>query len=173
MNLERQPTPDSDCPVERAIEIAVRFHRGQRDKSGEAYILHPLRMMLQTSDPLVQQAAVLHDILEDTAATIQDLINAGIAHEAIEAVQLLTHHGDLSYADYVIALKPNPVARAAKLLDLQDNYRLDRVAFREGSEADDSERIRKYILTFRYLSNEIDEEVYRSQMQLLISARSR
>lgn len=171
MSLERQPTPDAGSPVEKAIEIAVRFHRGQRDKSGEAYILHPLRMMLQTDDPLVQQAAVLHDVLEDTSATLQDLIDAGISSEAIEAVRLLTHRRELSYTDYVIALKPNPVARAAKLLDLRDNYRLDRVAFREGFEAEDSDRIQKYILTYRYLSDEIEETVYRSRMELLNSSR--
>ncbi|MCU0717132.1 MAG: hypothetical protein MUD03_13495 [Pirellula sp.] len=171
MSLERQPTLDAASPVEKAIELAVRFHRGQRDKGGEAYILHPLRMMLQTEDPLVQQAAVLHDVLEDTAATNQDLVDAGVSPAAIEAVQLLTHRRDLSYTDYIIALKPNAVARAAKLLDLRDNYRLDRVAFREGSEAEDSERIQKYILTFRYLSDEIDEVAYRSRMELFHSPR--
>lgn len=171
MNLERQPTPDAGSPVENAIELAVRFHRGQRDKSGEAYILHPLRMMLQTDDPLVQQAAVLHDVLEDTSATMQDLIDAGIASEACEAVNLLTHRRNHSYAQYIIELKPNRVAREAKLLDLRDNYRLDRVAFREGSDVEDGERIQKYILTYRYLSDEIEEMAYRSRMELLTSSR--
>lgn len=171
MSLERQPTHHAGSPVENAIDLAVRFHRGQRDKSGEAYILHPLRMMLQANDPLVQQAAVLHDVLEDTSATIQDLINAGIDTEALEAVRLLTHRRDVSYADYIIALKPNQIACAAKLLDLRDNYRLDRVAFREGCETEDGERIQKYILTYRYLSGEIDEMAYRSRMERLVSHR--
>lgn len=68
MSLENPPSPHIASPLEKAIELATRFHRGQRDKKGEAYILHPLRMMLQSEDPLVQQAAILHDVLEDTPA---------------------------------------------------------------------------------------------------------
>jgi hypothetical protein len=151
--------------VESAIALAVKFHRGQRDKAGMPYILHPLTLLAKTTDPLVQQAAVLHDILEDTSATVQDLVSSGIHPKAIEAIQLLTHNPIESYADYVVRLKGNVVSRAAKLLDLNDNYRLDRVAYREANATEDALRLQKYILTKQFLSDEIEESEYRRRMR--------
>lgn len=171
MSLENPPSPHIASPLEKAIELATRFHRGQRDKQGNDYIQHPLRMMMLSEDPRVQQAAVLHDVLEDTAATLQDLIEAGVDLEACEAVQLLTHQREMSYADYIVLLQRNPIARAAKLLDLQDNYRLDRVAYREGYEHEDRARIEKYILTYQFLTDRLDEETYRRRMALLVSSQ--
>lgn len=171
MNLEKPPSSQIGSPLEKAIELATRFHRGQRDKEGAPYILHPLRMMLLSEDPLVQQAAALHDVLEDTTATLQDLLEAGIDLEACEAVRLLTHSREMSYADYIVLLQRNPIARAAKLLDLQDNYRLDRVAYREGYEDEDRERIQKYILTYQFLTDRLDEETYRRRMAWLLSSQ--
>jgi guanosine-3',5'-bis(diphosphate) 3'-pyrophosphohydrolase len=157
---------NSKIAVENAIELAVRFHRGQCDKAGKPYILHPLTLMLKTADPIEQQAAVLHDLLEDTDATIEDLMESQIHPEAIKAIELLTHR-EVSYAVYIIDLKRNPVARAVKLLDLHDNYRLDRVAYREAYASQDAKRLQKYILTKQYLCDEISEEVYRRQMELI------
>ncbi len=138
------------------MELSLRFHRGQRDKAGVAYVLHPLTLATKSTDPLVQQAALLHDVLEDTNATVEDLRNAGVSPESIEAVELLTHAADVSYADYVIKLKENAIARTVKLLDLHDNYRLDRVALREDHTSADGARLLKYILTKQYLCDEID-----------------
>jgi hypothetical protein len=150
--------------VEAAIALSVKFHAGQRDKAGVAYILHPLTLLSKTTDPLVQQAAVLHDILEDTDATVMDLTAAGIHPDAIEAIQLLTHDPQKTYAEYVVRLKENAIAKKAKLLDLYDNYRLDRVAYREEHSQEDGRRLQKYILTKQYLSDEIDEPTYRRRM---------
>ena len=153
--------------VERAIALAVRFHEGQRDKSGAPYLLHLFRVALQTQDPIVQQAALLHDLIEDTKATREDLIASGISHEAIEAIALLTHDLRESYADYVVKIKANSVATQVKLLDLHDNYRLDRVAYRTDHVREDAIRIQKYILSKQFLKDEIPEEVYLKAMAKL------
>lgn len=159
---------DSDSDrLERAIALAVRFHHGQRDKSGAPYLLHLLRVALMSNDPIVQQAALLHDLLEDTEATRDDLIAQGISPEAIAAIELLTHDLSESYALYVTKLKRNPVARQVKLLDLHDNYRLDRVAYRMGHIEEDAKRIQKYILSKQYLEDEISQELYMDAMAKL------
>jgi hypothetical protein len=145
-----------DIAVENAIALAVKFHRGQRDKAGIAYILHPLTLMLQSNDPVVQQAAVLHDLLEDTIATRDDLVTAQLDPRAIHA----------SYAEYVVRIKTDRVATQVKLLDLNDNYRLDRVAYRIEHAAQDAKRLQRYILTKQFLSDEIDQETYLKAMPL-------
>jgi (p)ppGpp synthase/HD superfamily hydrolase len=150
----------SDIAVENAIALAVKFHRGQRDKSGLPYILHPLTLLLRSNDPVVQQAAVLHDLLEDTTATRDDLVTAQLDPRAIHAIELLTHTNELSYAEYVVRIKRDPVATQVKLLDLNDNYRLDRVAYRIEHANDDAKRLQKYILTKQFLMDEIDQETY-------------
>lgn len=153
-----------DIAVENAIALAVKFHCGQRDKAGTPYILHPLTLMLQSCDPIVQQAAVLHDLLEDTIATRDDLVAALLDPRAIHAIELLTHTSDLSYADYIVRIKTDRVATQVKLLDLNDNYRLDRVAYRIEHAAQDSKRLQKYILTKQFLSDEIDQDAYLKAM---------
>jgi (p)ppGpp synthase/HD superfamily hydrolase len=153
-----------DIAVENAIALAVKFHHGQRDKAGMPYILHPLTLMLRSSDPIVQQAAVLHDLLEDTVATRDDLVAAQLDPRAIHAIELLTHTSDLSYAEYVVRIKSDRVATQVKLLDLNDNYRLDRVAYRIEHAVHDAKRLQKYILTKQFLSDEIDQEAYLKAM---------
>lgn len=157
---------DSDR-VERAIALAVRFHHGQRDKSGAPYLLHLFRVALQSNDPNVQQTALLHDLIEDTEATREDLVAWGISSEAIEAIALLTHDLNESYASYVAKLKSNSIARQVKLLDLHDNYRLDRVAYRAGHINEDAKRIQKYILSKQYLEDEISHDLYMELMAAL------
>jgi hypothetical protein len=155
--------------VERAIALAVHFHKGQRDKSGVPYLLHLFRIALQTQDPIAQQAALLHDLIEDTEATVDDMVSAGICPEAIEAIALLTHDLRESYADYVVRIKNNPWAKQVKLLDLHDNYRLDRVAYRADHVQEDAIRIQRYILSKQFLCDEISKEDYLKAMAELES----
>ena len=76
--------------LEKAIALAATQHVGQLDKGGQPYILHPLRLMLQFSNPTLQIIAVLHDILEDTATTAEDLKALGFSVEIIQSIQALT-----------------------------------------------------------------------------------
>jgi GTP diphosphokinase / guanosine-3',5'-bis(diphosphate) 3'-diphosphatase len=76
--------------VERAIAIAATAHAGQIDKAGQPYILHPLRIMLTLATNHDWMAAVLHDVVEDTDVTLDQLVAEGFAPEVLNAVVALT-----------------------------------------------------------------------------------
>jgi (p)ppGpp synthase/HD superfamily hydrolase len=125
----------------RAIELAASAHLHQTRKDGSPYILHPLRLMLQMPDPDSQMAAVLHDVVEDTPWTLEQLKAEGFPGAVIEAVALLTHDDDTPYEEYVKKIATNTIARQVKLADLRDN--LDLLAIPELSEKD-LQRAAKY-----------------------------
>jgi (p)ppGpp synthase/HD superfamily hydrolase len=108
--------------VATARRLAEMHHDGQLDKAGAPYIGHILRVADRVShlDPEVIAAALLHDILEDTAATAADLAAAGIPATVIEAVVLLTKTGG-PLEDYYARIREHPVALAVKLADIADN----------------------------------------------------
>lgn len=153
--------------LERAIVLAVNAHLGQRDKAGKPYILHLLRVMESVSDPFEKQAAVLHDYLEDTTGTVDELRRNEISDSAIQAIILLTRAQGQSYCDYVIALSRDTIAKQAKLADLEDNYRIGRVAYRAGHETEDAMRMQHYALSYQFLKQAIGEHEYRDRMRCL------
>ena len=112
----------------KAMHIAYNAHQGQLDKSGAPYIFHPIHLAEQMTDEKTVCVALLHDVVEDTEYTFEDLINMGFPNEVIEALKLLTHADDVPYMDYVKALSVNPIAKAVKIADLthnSDTSRLD------------------------------------------------
>jgi len=113
--------------LDRAIAIAVKAHTGQVDKVGAPYILHPLRLMLRVSTTDEQIVAVLHDVVEDSPVTLDDLRNEGFSPAIIGALDCLTHRPEVSYTDYVEQLSENPLARRVKLADLADNMDISRL----------------------------------------------
>ena len=159
--------PSEAIAIESAIALATRFHNQQRDSDGDPYILHLLRVMLACKSPLAKQAGVLHDLLEDTSATTHDILDAGLSQTLVDTLRLLTHSKDLSYAQYVLNLSQDPVATEVKLADLQDNYRIDRVKYRSDCSNHDALRLQRYILSHRFLRNEIDREDYTQAMRNL------
>ncbi|MGA3170965.1 MAG: HD domain-containing protein [Chthoniobacteraceae bacterium] len=140
--------------LEKAIEIAVRAHAGQKGKDGTPYVLHPLRLMTRMGTDEERMAAVLHDVVEDTEVTFQDLRAAGIPEPVLEAAKLLTHEEGISYEDYVERLKPHPVARKVKLADLEDNSDIRRLS---GIEEKDLQRLRKYHRAWQILRPTVGE----------------
>jgi (p)ppGpp synthase/HD superfamily hydrolase len=134
--------------LERAIEIAAKAHAGQVDKAGQPYVLHPLRMMLAVTTPEACMAAVLHDVVEDTAVTLDELRAEGFPAAVLEAVEALTKREGEDYEAFIRRVAPNPIAREVKLADLRDNSDLSRIA--EPTERD-RERIRKYQRAIAYL----------------------
>lgn len=128
--------------LEKAIALALRAHSGQVDRYGQPYILHPLFVMQQMDSDEERIAAVLHDVVEDSEITLDDLRAEGFPAESIEAVRLMTHDKQqTSYEVYVAALKPNPIARKVKVADLQHNMdirRMDRV------RPEDVDRLQRY-----------------------------
>ncbi len=114
--------------LERAIEIAARNHCGQVDKAGQPYILHPLRLMLSVTTGNERIAAVLHDVVEDTPVTFDDLAAEGFSAEILAAVRALTKHTGESRIDAARRAAANPIARVVKLADVTDNMDLSRIA---------------------------------------------
>ncbi len=115
----------------KAIRIAFRAHAGTLDASGIPYILHPVHLAEQMEDEYSTIAALLHDVVEDTHVTLEDLRRDGFPEEVLAAVDLLTHREGVPYLEYVAAIKENPIAKAVKLADLRHN--MDRTRF-AGSE---------------------------------------
>jgi (p)ppGpp synthase/HD superfamily hydrolase len=127
--------------LEKAIAIAVDAHRGQVDKTGNPYILHPLRMMTRFDGEADRIVAVLHDVLEDTSVTADDLCRAGFPDEILDALACVTKRKGETYPGFVARAAKNPIARRVKLADLEDNMdvrRLKRMTER------DRKRISKY-----------------------------
>ena len=114
--------------VERAIEIVAAAHAGQVVKSGQPYILRPLRVMLSVSTENERIAAVLHDVVEDTPFTFEDLEREGFTQEVVDAVRVLTKLDGESRTDAAKRAVRNPVARPVKLADVAENMNLDRIA---------------------------------------------
>ena len=113
--------------LEKAIALAATQHAGQLDKGGQPYILHPLRLMLQFSNPTLQIIAVLHDILEDTATTAEDLKALGFSAEIIKSIQALTKQTGESRLEAAKRTTLNPLATQVKYVDVLDNMNLSRI----------------------------------------------
>jgi (p)ppGpp synthase/HD superfamily hydrolase len=129
--------------VEDAIALAARLHRGARYPSPEAepYVFHALRVMLQFADPVDQTAAVLHDVVEDTEITLDNLRDAAYRPEVVDAIDALTHHSHDSYEQYIDSVAHNPVARRVKIVDLEENLANNR---RSPLARGNVDRIRRY-----------------------------
>ena len=113
----------------KAMQIAYRAHHGQVDKGGIPYIFHPYHLAEQMTDEYTTCAALLHDVVEDTDVTLEELADI-FPKEVIDALALLTHAPGADYLEYVSALKDNPIAKAVKLADLTHNS--DRTRLPEG-----------------------------------------
>lgn len=113
--------------LERAIALAASAHAGQVDKAGKPYILHPLRVMLAVDSEQAQIVAVLHDVVEDTAVTLEDLRAEGFKPEIVEAIQALTKTAGENRIAAAHRAAANPIARLVKLADVADNMDLKRI----------------------------------------------
>jgi len=111
----------------KAMQIAYCAHHGQKDKVDVPYIFHPIHLAEQMEDEISCCVALLHDTVEDTAVTLEDLKSV-FPPEVTEAIALLTHREDTDYFDYVRAIKANPIARKVKLADIAHNSDQSRCA---------------------------------------------
>ena len=129
--------------LEDAIALAVDAHRGQRDKEGQPYILHLLRVMLWLESEVERVVGVLHDVVEDTAYTLEDLRSRGYSDEVLEALACLTKRPGEDYEEFIRRIKPNPLARRVKLADLEDNMDLTRLSTLTEKDLDRLKRYQK------------------------------
>jgi len=134
--------------LEKAIGIAVTAHRGQTDKSGAPYILHPLRVMGRVDNDTDRIVAILHDVLEDTKITADDLRREGFSEEILDALAHMTKIDGESYPAFVARAATNPIARRVKQADLEDNLDVKRL---ESVTERDAKRLTKYLVALRYL----------------------
>ena len=103
-----------------AMRIAYKAHHGQLDYNGIPYIFHPIHLAEQMDDEFSCCVALLHDVVEDTQVTLDEL-KAVFPKEVTDAITLMTHNDDTDYFDYVRAIKGNPIARKVKLADIAHN----------------------------------------------------
>ena len=127
--------------TKKALQISFDAHKDQTDKSGLPYVYHPYEVAsgLQTETEVC--VALLHDVVEDTDITFEQLKEEGFGDDIISAIKLMTHQKGVPYFDYIRAIKKNPIAKAVKLSDLKHNSiedRLDQISDR------DRDRIKKY-----------------------------
>lgn len=113
--------------TKKALLISFNAHKDQVDKGGMPYVYHPYRLAEQMNNEFSTCVALLHDVVEDTNTTLDDLKSEGFPIEVIEAIALMTHEEEVPYLDYVGKIKTNPIASAAKLADLRDNSNYERL----------------------------------------------
>ena len=114
--------------VNKAIKFMFEKHKNQFDKQGIPYVFHPWHVAesMETEDETI--VALLHDVLEDTDATIKDLTDLGLSNDIIEAVVTMTHKDDEDYFDYIERISKNPLATVVKIADLKHNMDITRFA---------------------------------------------
>lgn len=121
MNTSKQPM------LELALSIATKAHRGQFDNVGIDYIEHPIFVASQVDSEEEKAVALLHDVIEDSSVTAEELLNAGLPETVVTAVQILSKKKGQDYQTYLKTVKSNPLARAVKLADLKHNSDLSRL----------------------------------------------
>lgn len=114
--------------IEQALRMAIDAHEGQKDLDGKPVILHPLAVGLAGKDRQEMIAGFLHDVVEDTDVTFDDLLEQGVDEGIVDALRLLTHDKGTDYYDYVqrIIDSGNPIALAVKRNDLTHNLQRGR-----------------------------------------------
>lgn len=142
--------------LERALQIATQAHAGQKDKNGEAYIFHPIRVMSRCSTPNARIVALLHDVVEDTAITFEQLQAEGFTPGVLATLRLVTHARNVPYENYIDSIMTDRTAIEVKIADLEDNSDIRRLR-----EVDDRSvtRLRKYLIAYCRLTAKRDESV--------------
>lgn len=112
--------------IEDAIALAVEAHRSQVDRARQPYILHPLRVMLRLETEIERIVGVLHDVVEDSRYTLDDLRSMGYGGEIVQAIDCLTRRENEFYDEFIERAASNPFARRVKLADLEDNMDIRR-----------------------------------------------
>lgn len=137
----------------RAMQIASFAHAGQTDKGGNPYIEHPIAVAEQLKEDELKVVAILHDVLEDSDMTAEDLLKSGFPCEIIEAVQVLTYKKTDSgtYEEYIARVAKNRMAKAVKISDIRHNMDLSRIP-NPGTR--DLKRCEKYKRALTYLEND-------------------
>lgn len=136
--------------TKKAMKLCFKVHKKQVDKSGLPYVFHPYHLAEQMDDETSTVCALLHDVIEDSDYTYDDLAEMGFTAEIIDVLKLLTHDKGTPYQDYIKKISENQVAKKVKIADLTHNSDLTRL-----NNVDDAvlERIKKYKRAIKFLKN--------------------
>ena len=134
--------------LERAIEIAVSAHKGKVDKAGSPYILHPLRIMFSLKSEEEKIVGVLHDVVEDSPWSFEDLIEEGFSENVIRGLNSVTAKKGEDYDSFIRRAYSDPIGRNVKIADVTDNLDIKRID--EPTERD-FERLKKYLKALKFL----------------------
>lgn len=136
--------------LEKAAQLCLTKHKGQTDKVGKAYFLHPMRVAMACATDEERIVAMLHDTIEDTDVTPEYLIAEGFPQYIVDAILSVTRPEDESYEDFILRCVLNSIGRQVKLRDLEDNMNILRL---DTIDAKMAERFNKYLRAHRYLIN--------------------
>lgn len=140
--------------LDHAIRIAVKAHKGQTDKYGNPYILHPLRVMGMGRTDEERIVGVLHDVVEDTEWTFSALLKEGFSERIVAALKCVTKKSDNEdYDEFVARTRTNALAIRVKLNDLTDNMDIRRM---DEVKEKDVKRLNKYLRAYRLLAADLD-----------------
>lgn len=154
--------------LEKAMEIAFKFHKGQKDKGGNPYILHPIAVMMAVKTIKEKIVAILHDIVEDTKVTLEYLRKEGFDEEIVLAVDALTRRNEETYDEFLYRIKQNELATRVKIEDIKQNMDLTRIP---NPNKNDISRVKKYRRALEILTTEnyefIKEDFNKSNWRLI------
>ena len=134
--------------LEKSLQIALKAYTGQRDKAGKTYILHPLRIMAKMATEEEMAVALLHDVIEDSDISAEDLLKEGIPQNIVDAVVLLTKTRSENYKNFIKKLSTNKLASKVKKADIEDNINVLRL---DSLGDSDLERVKKYHRAWKVL----------------------
>lgn len=134
--------------TKKALKLCFEAHKEQVDKSGMPYVFHPFYLASQMTDEVSVTVALLHDVVEDTKISFDDLVSLGFSDEVIAALKLLTHEENVPYMEYVEKIKTNETAKKVKLADLRHNSDLSRL---DEISPKAVERQKKYLTAIKFL----------------------
>ncbi|MCH1940021.1 HD domain-containing protein [Holdemania massiliensis] len=136
--------------LELALKVATEAHKGQKDKGGRDYINHPLTVASMCESDEEKIVALLHDVIEDTDVTLEDLKKYGFSSKILEAIDCITKQPGVSYDEYLRKIKNNELARKVKIADMTHNSDISRIL---DPTSKDYARVEKYKEKIQYLMN--------------------
>lgn len=149
--MKQKETYANNTLLKKALDIATNAHKEQTDKAGKPYILHPIRVSERCNTAEERIVALLHDIIEETEITSSDLLSKGFPKQIVDAILSVTKQENENYDDFIKRCSANPIGKAVKIHDLEDNMDITRL--KELTETD-LQRLNKYLKAYYYLKGE-------------------
>lgn len=131
--------------IKKAMDIAYKAHLGQVDKGGAPYIFHPLHIAERVDTEYEICVALLHDTIEDSDITVEYLLKEGFPHDIVKAVDLLTRKEGMTYREFILKAKTDPIARKIKIEDIKHHLDLSRLPEITTADKDRAKYYKKFL----------------------------